>query len=118
VHYNICLLVVAATILTACASERWPVPADGQWASDFPVVEKRYKAAAKNSLGTAQDLAEIENRVRQEPLHVREIRWLSPTEVMVDADWGRGLGYEEYYCVLEKKAGRWRMVERYLGAVS
>jgi hypothetical protein len=107
-----------ALLLTACAEQRWPVPGDGQMVSELPIVQQRYAAASIKSLGTLQDIADIKRRVRQEPLNPKEIRWLSPTEVMVLADWGRDLGYEEYLCVLVKKDGKWRMVECYLALVS
>ena len=104
-------------LLTACAEQRWPVPADGQMASDLPVVQKRFDGGSKVSLGTSQDIAEIKSRVHREQLHPKEIRWLSPTEAMVLAD-VRGLGYEQYICVLVKKDGKWRMIESYLAVVS
>ncbi len=111
-------LLILLLALAGCAPQRWPVPGDEQMASDIPVIGQRYEAASKKRLGTEQDVADIARRVEREPLNVREIRWLSPTEVMVFADWGRDLGYEQYYCVLEKKDGKWRMIERYLTAVS
>jgi hypothetical protein len=107
-----------ALLITGCTEQRWPVPADGQMASDLPIVQKRYDSASKSSLGTSQDISDIKRRIQSEPLNLKEIRWLSPTEAMVLADWGRDLGYERYICVLVMKDGKWRMIERYLAAVS
>ena len=112
------IILFLSILLTACAAQRWPVPQDGQMVSDLPIVQQRYTAASTKSLGTSQDIADIKHRVRLEPLNPKEIRWLSPTEVMVLADGGRGLGYTQYLCVLVKKDGRWRMVESYLALVS
>ena len=104
-------------MLTACSEQRWPVPADGQMVSDLPMVQKRYDGGSKVSLGTPQDIIDINSRVRREQLNPKEIRWLSPIEAMVLAD-GMGLGYEQCICVLVKKDGKWRMIESYLALVS
>ncbi len=122
-RYKACLLVVTAVILTACATERWPgQSSDDVSVIDYPIVQKRFEAASKKPLGTAQDLVEIKRAILKihPDMNIDKIRWISATEVIAYADCGRNLplGYESFYCALQKRNKKWQLVASYLDLIS
>ena len=117
------LLALSTVILAACASERWPGQSDNNASAyDCPVIQKRYEAASKQSLGTAQDIEEIKRAILKihPDMAIDEIRWISATEVIAYTDCGRNLplGYESFYCALQKKDKKWQFVAAYLDIIS
>ena len=114
-------LLGIALFLSACADDYWPGQnaKDGALsASDYPVVEKRYETASKITLGTTQDIEEIRRvlRISHPEMEISEIRWISATEVIAytERNKNENLGYESFYCAIEKNDKGWRFVACYL----
>jgi hypothetical protein len=86
-------------------------------AYDYPIVEKRWETASPTPFGSAQDVTAITAAMKKAhpDLVVREIRWLTATEVMVLVVRGAGLtgGEEFFYGVLDKSGDAWRLVAWY-----
>jgi hypothetical protein len=118
------VLIASVLFIVGCAGGGgWP----GQYgedptAYDFPIVEKRWQAASRSPLGSAQDMTDIVTVLKKKhpELVVREIRWLSATEVMALCV-GSGIqvgGQQFYYGALEKNGSDWSMVAWYDGSVT
>lgn len=120
-----CFLVLATVILSTCASERWPGQSDNDgWpsSSDYPIVQTRFEAASKKTLGTEQDVAEIKRAILKvhPEMNIDEIRWISATEVIAYTDSGRNLplGYESFFCPLIKNDKKWQFIACYSYLIS
>ncbi len=115
-------IFLTALALCSCGSDRWPGHGGDRSAYDYPVIGQRWNSASEKSLGTKQDVAQICQVIgqAQPEMRVLEIRWLSPTEVIVFADQNTGatLGEESFYCALEKKNRRWLFAAFYVGILS
>jgi hypothetical protein len=110
-------------LLSGCADSGWP----GQFGQDpnvydFPLVEKRWQAASRTPLGSAQDTADIVAQLKRKhpDLVVREIRWLSATEVMaLCLSSGAQVGGSElFYGALKKSGDDWKLVAWYDGSIT
>jgi hypothetical protein len=122
---RVVVLIVSVLFIVGCAGggSGWP----GQYgedptAYDFPIVEKRWQAASRSPLGSAQDMADIVAVLKKKhpELVVHEIRWLSATEVMalcVSSSAQVG-GQELYYGALEKSGSEWSLVAWYDGSIT
>jgi hypothetical protein len=117
------MLLTGVFVLASCAGGGWP----GQYgadptAYDFPVVQKRWAAASQVPLGSAQDVAGITAALKKAHADtvVREIRWLSATEVMAVCVRGGGviLGEESFYGALKRSGDHWRVVAWYDGSAT
>ncbi len=120
-------LALLVVFITACAGSGsdtgWPGQSgEDPTAYDFPIVQKRWDAALRAPLGSAQDGAAITAALKRAhpDMAVHEIRWLSATEVMVLLVRGEGLtvGEEFFYGVLDKGGDVWRMVAWYDGSIA
>jgi hypothetical protein len=127
VHHPSAWLFVVLAALTSCASSSSDAGWPGQLSPDptvydFPIVQKRWAAASATPIGTAQDAAAIVVALKKAhpDMVMREIRWLSTTEVMALVARGDGLaGSEElFYGVLDKSSGAWRLVAWYEGSIA
>jgi hypothetical protein len=118
-------LLLSALLLTACAGGggEWPGQhSEDPTAYDFPIVQKRWDTASRAPLGSAQDIAAITSALKRAhpDLVVREIRWLSATEVMalVVRDAGLAGGEELFYGALNKNGDAWQLVAWYDGSAT
>ncbi len=121
------ILILGVIFLAGCASggsdAGWPGQlSPNPTAYDFPIVEKRWAAASRVPLGSAQDMAAITATLRKvhPDMVVHEIRWLSATEVMALLIKGDGLvgGEELFYGVLEKGGDAWIVEAWYDGSIA
>jgi hypothetical protein len=121
------LLILGVILLAGCANggshTGWPGQhGEDPTAFDFPIVQKRWEAASIAPLGSAQDVAAITAALKKAhpDMVVREIRWLSATEVMALLVRGDGLagGEELFYGVLEKSGDSWSVVAWYEGSIA
>ena len=90
-------------------------------AYDHPcIVQKRYKAASTKPLGTSQDVAKIKALVRTEGGVLDEIRWRAKDEVVLYVTFNPDMpqGLVDYFYVLKKVDGHWRIIARYLDVVA
>jgi hypothetical protein len=89
---------------------------------DFPIVQKRWAAASPVPSGSAQEVAAITAALKKAhpDMVVREIRWLSATEVMAQVVQGGGLvgGEELFYGVLDKSGDAWKLVAWYDASIA
>jgi hypothetical protein len=124
---NLPLLLLVAIALVGCSTD-WPQSKPGlyNWyTSDASqeVVNQRYEHASAKPLGTKTDIADIRTNILNDKEHVcsqvKEIRWISPTQVMAKAGiYGPNLGSSEYTFVLEKNNGVWKVVACYMDWIS
>src|ERR1039457_234314 len=110
-----------ALVLSVNAADyQWP-EREHEWPKGkdaHKILEERFAKASKKALGSDTDIAAIKKlvlgHITQPKPSVNEIRWLSPTLVMVDASWYEGpLASAEYYYVVEKKKDKWDVVTYY-----
>ena len=119
----ICFIALAAF----SADYQWPATREGGWPKDKDAqktLDDRFDSASKRSLGSDTDIAAIKKAILTDMAQptgasVSEIRWLSPTLVMVKAGWySDPLSRGHYYYVVEKKEADWKIVTHYLLAIS
>jgi hypothetical protein len=107
--------------LTACAGLR-ESGGQGQPLAITDETDHRFASASSQPLGTQDDVAEIRRVIanRHSEMTIVEIKWLSPTKVLVDIDCNRNtsVGYEAYICTLKKRNGAWVWKGWYLALVS
>ena len=122
-RFHSIILMLLAGLLTACAGggSGWPGQlSEDPTSYDFPIVAQRWATASRTPLGSTQDIAQIIAAVKQKhpDLVVREIRWLSATEVMALCASGAAQvgGTELYFGALEKGGSAWSLVAWYDGS--
>lgn len=105
----------------------WPSIDSGGWpegTNSYKMLRHWFNRASKKPLGTEEDARAITSAIlgdmkSYENPSVEEIRWLSPTLIIAHASWysgPEGAGWYDY--VLEKKNSNWKIIERYLNAIS
>jgi hypothetical protein len=87
------------------------------------LLSKRWERASKTQLGSNKDTEAIRAAVIRHMKHpqakVHEIRWISPTVVMVASSWYTGpLAAAAYRYVLRKNDQGWSVIAHYLEAIS
>jgi hypothetical protein len=88
------------------------------------LVEQRWKNGSKVSLGRPGDDQAIRTAILNHmnegtKKSVKEIRWLSPDEVISSASWYTGpVGAAWYYYVLQRGPNGWHVFTRYMLAIS
>ena len=96
------------------------------WPKDYVgqlLLSKRWQSASRNSLGTKEDIDSIRAVVVRHMTHpkaeVHELRWLSPSLVMVSSSWYTGpLASAGYTYVLQKGKDGWIVLAYYMDYVS
>jgi hypothetical protein len=114
-------LLFALVLSVYAADYQWPERDDEspKGKDAYKILEDRFAKASKKALGSDIDIAAIKKlvlgHITQSKPRVNEIRWLSPTLVMVDASWYEGpTASAGYYYVVEKKNGKWDVVTYYM----
>jgi hypothetical protein len=87
------------------------------------LVQKRWQRASKTSLGLKEDLDTIGAAVVRHMNHpggkVDEIRWLTPTLVMISCSWYTApLAAASYTYVLQKDDSGWAVLAYYMDSIS
>lgn len=83
------------------------------------ILHDRFVRASKASLGTPADRTEIKEAILADingtGAAVSKIHWFSPELVMAQVGWYPGLlGPVDYYYVVQKKDGKWRVLIYYM----
>lgn len=100
------LVSFVVLLLTACTG--WPGPGDYKAMPASRELIEGFDHASPNPLGTAADAREIKKAIldTDTDMTVTEVRWLSPIEVIVDAnDLKPGVGGGLYYYIDIHKGG-------------
>jgi len=128
-HLTILYIVAIALALRATAADaQWPSHGDApyEWpegADGYQVIRDRFNGASATALGSKDDIEQIKKAVVSHMKHpkaqIKEVRWISPSLVMISSSWYTGpLAAASYYYVLEKNKEQWIVKTYYLLSIS